>query len=204
MTGDSNAIVELLTAYGLWILAPLSIVEGPIVTIIAGWLASLGIMQTLPVLVCVVLGDVIGDAIVYAGGRGVRLDRLPVIGRWFRIPRARLVPLVRQFRRNGVRILLIGKLTQGAGAFVLIAAGAARMPFGLFILVNFLASIPKSMVLMAVGWLIGEAHARIAGWLSWGSGAVLILALGAGGLWILAQWRRRRQEGAAAQEGQVE
>ena len=192
MTGGSNEIVNIIAAHGFWILAPLSIVEGPIVTVIAGWLASLNILHPVAVFVCVVIGDVVGDSILYWAGRGVRLDRLPVVGRYLRIPRSRLVPLVKAFREQGVRLLIFGKVTQAAGFAVLIAAGAARMPFGLFVLVNFLISIPKSLALMALGYVIGAAHARIASWFSWGSGAMLVLIVLGVGIWVMLERRRRR------------
>jgi membrane-associated protein len=192
MTGGSNEIVNIIAAHGFWIIAPMSIVEGPIVTVIAGWLASLGILSAVAVFVCVVIGDVVGDSILYWAGRGVRLDRLPVVGRYLRIPRSRLVPLVKAFREQGVRLLIFGKVTQAAGFAVLIAAGAARMPFGLFVLVNFLISIPKSLVLMALGYAIGAAHAQIASWFSWGSGAMLALIVIGVGVWVFIERRRRR------------
>lgn len=197
MTGDSNAIVDLIAAQGLWILAPLSIIEGPIVTVIAGWLASLSIMSPVAVFLCVVIGDVVGDSILYAAGRGVRLDKLPLIGRYLRIPRARVVPMVKAFREQGVRLLVIGKITQAAGFAVLIAAGAAKMPFGLFALVNLLTSIPKSIALMALGYAIGAAHARIASWFSWGSGLMLTLLIGGLVVWYVLRRRRRAAETAA-------
>lgn len=197
MTGETNAIVSLIAAQGLWILAPLSIIEGPIVTVIAGWLASLKIMSPVAVFVCVVLGDVIGDSILYAAGRGLRLDKLPVVGRYFRIPRAKIVPLVKGFREQGVRLLVIGKVTQAAGFLVLIAAGAAKMPYGLFLLVNFLTSLPKSLALMALGYVIGAAHAKIASWFSWGSGVMLALLIGGVAVWYVLHRRKRLADEAA-------
>lgn len=199
MTGDS--IIALLSAHGLWLLMPLSIIEGPIVSILAGWLVGLGIMAMVPVFIILVLGDVIGDALFYAAGRGVRLDKLPFVGRYLRIPRARIVPLVKAFRDQGVRILVIGKVTQGAGFLVLIAAGAARMNFALFLLVNTLVAMPKAALLMAVGYLVGEAHERIADWLSWGSMAMGALVVTAAVIWFLLRRRARR---AAQDQDEVE
>jgi hypothetical protein len=39
---DDPALVELLHAWGLVIIAPLSIIEGPVVSMLAGYLAWLG------------------------------------------------------------------------------------------------------------------------------------------------------------------
>ena len=189
---DNAWITQLIAANGLWILAPLSILEGPIVTVIASWLSRIGLLDPVAAFVCVVLGDVVGDAIMYAAGRGVRLDRLPLVGRFLKIPRPTLVPLVKAIRGNSVRMLLVGKWTHAAGFAVLIAAGAARINFGLFVLVNLLASIPKSAVFFALGWTLGEAHQRVADWLSAGTAAVfsvlVIAAVALGVRW----WIKRR------------
>ena len=90
-------------------------------------------------------------------GRGL-LDWLPLsIRRKFGVSRRRMAQMIRTFRDNGVRLLVIGKLTHAAGFAVLFAAGAARMPFLTFVLANLLATIPKSLILFAIGYMFGSA-----------------------------------------------
>ena len=173
MTASAD-IATIITNHGISILAPLAILEGPIVTVVAAYLASLNLLRLVDVIICVIIGDVIGDCILYWVGRGM-LDWLPVSLRMrFGVSRRRMAVLIRTFRDNGVRVLVVGKLTHAAGFAVLIAAGAARMSFGTFVLANFLATIPKSLALVALGYLFGSAHALIAEWFSLGS--VVILA----------------------------
>ena len=173
MTASAD-IATIITNHGISILAPLAILEGPIVTVVAAYLASLHLLRLVDVIICVIIGDVIGDCILYWVGRGM-LDWLPLSLRMrFGVSRRRMAVLIRTFRDNGVRVLVVGKLTHAAGFAVLIAAGAARMSFGTFVLANFLATIPKSLALVALGYLFGSAHALIAEWFSLGS--VVILA----------------------------
>ncbi|GHC64811.1 DedA family protein [Neogemmobacter tilapiae] len=185
---DLSAIPELISAYGLITLVPLAILEGPIVTIIAGWLASIGLLNPLGVLVAAVVGDLLGDLLLYGIGRGLRLDRLPYVGRWLRLPRTQLVPLVRTIRDNGTKILIIGKVTHAAGFAVLLAAGAAKMNLLQFTLINLLCNVPKSAIFVTLGYLVGEAYGRASAWLGWGS-AVVFVGLLAGGFWWLMQRR---------------
>jgi membrane-associated protein len=167
-------IASIITNHGIAILAPLAILEGPIVTVVAAYLASLHLLRLVDVIICVIIGDVIGDCILYGVGRGM-LDWLPLSVRLrFGVSRRRMAVLMRTFRDNGVRVLVVGKLTHAAGFAVLIAAGAARMPFVTFVLANFLATIPKSLALVALGYMFGSAHTLIAEWFSVGS--VLLLA----------------------------
>lgn len=190
---EGDALAGLISAYGYWVLAPLAVAEGPIVTVIAGWLVALGLMQPLPVLACVVLGDLAGDLILYAAGRFVSLGRLPLVGRYLQLSRRRQVPLVRQFRSHGVRLLLLGKFTHAAGAAVLVAAGAARMDVMTFASVNLLASLPKSALLMVLGITMGAAHDRIATWLTWGPAALVAVMLAGVGVYFYRKRARKCQ-----------
>ena len=188
MTASAD-IATIITNHGISILAPLAILEGPIVTVVAAYLASLHLLRLVDVIICVIIGDVIGDCILYAVGRGM-LDWLPLSLRMrFGVSRRRMAVLMRTFRDNGVRVLVVGKLTHAAGFAVLIAAGAARMPFGTFVLANFLATIPKSLALVALGYVFGSAHGLIAQWFSLGS--VVILA-GVALIIAVIIWRKRK------------
>lgn len=182
----------LIQNHGLLILAPLALIEGPVVTVIAGWLARLGLMDLRAVLICVILADVAGDALFYALGRYGR-HRVPQ--RWLNrigLTRPRLAGLVRAFRAQGTRLLVIGKLTHSAGAAVLTAAGIARMNFGKFLLVNLLASIPKSLLFAGLGWSFGTAWQRLEDWIFHGALALTALAFLALSLWAMHKRRMTR------------
>ena len=172
-------LLALLNNYGIAILAPLAIIEGPIVTVIAAWLASLGLLNLWEVLICVILADLVGDSLMYLAGR-FGLDWIPA--RWrigLRLNRRRLLRLAQMFQTNGAKILIIGKLTHAAGFAVLLAAGAARMPFLTFLTANFVATVPKCLALAAIGYFAGAAYGQISSgiyWLSLAAIAVLILA----------------------------
>ena len=73
----SAEIATIITNHGITILAPLAILEGPIVTVVAAYLASLNLLRLVDVILCVIIGDVIGDCILYWVGRGM-LDWLPL------------------------------------------------------------------------------------------------------------------------------
>jgi membrane-associated protein len=175
----SADLPALLTDHGIVILALLAIVEGPIVTVIAAWLASRGILDLRQVIVCVILADLVGDSLLYLVGR-FGLRAMPV--RWrtrLGLPPRRLVRLVRLFRQRGPMILVFGKLTHAAGLAILIAAGAARMPFASFLMANLIGTVPKSLSLAALGYVAGAAYGRIADWLFWASAAIVVALIAA-------------------------
>ncbi len=161
-----TTITTLIAKYGLAIVAPIAVVEGPIVTVIAAWLASQGILGLWSVSLIVIAADIVGDFILYAMGRW-GLNRLPA-GLMARLglTRARLEGLGSHFAERGGRSLLIGKVTHSMGFAVLAAAGMARMPAVPFFWYNLLGTIPKSLLFVALGYGFGSAYATIDSWLS--------------------------------------
>lgn len=177
-----EAVLGLLAAQGAWLVLPLAVAEGPVVTVLAAWLAQRGLLDLATVYVLVVLGDLLGDVLWYAAGRGL----CGAIPAWLReraaLDDAALALLTRRFREKGGRTLLFGKLTHVAGLPILVAAGAARMPLRAFLGWNLLGTLPKSAVFTALGWSFGAAWERIDGALGQGAlvlGAILIATLAA-------------------------
>lgn len=188
MTFDSLLIA--LSGHGSAILLPLSILEGPIVTVLAGYAARLGLVGLVLAYGIVVLGDLLGDSLLYLLGRS-GLGRIPP--RW--LARAGLVPerlavLSQHFADKGGRTLILGKITHSAGAAVLIAAGFARMSYPAFLWYNLLGTLPKSAAFLALGYLLGEAATRLGPSLAEGSMVMLaLLVLAALAWWIIARRR---------------
>lgn len=186
-----ETVAALIAKDGLVLLAPIAVLEGPIVTVIAAWVASRGLLDIYSVAVVVILADVFGDALFYALGRW-GLHRLPIRWRYrMGLSRDRLSRVTGHFQRNGARTLIFGKWTHSAGAAVLVAAGLAKMPIARFLWVNLAATIPKSLVFVALGYAFGSAYSRIDDWIA----RISLLLLGvialAGIIWLLKRYTRK-------------
>ena len=75
--------------------------------------------------------------------------RQRLINRWghfLGITLERVERLEKHFEKHSGKTLIIGKLSHGVGAVVLVAAGIARVPFRKFIWDNFIHSLPKSLL----------------------------------------------------------
>ena len=185
-----ETVAALIAENGLAVLIPIAVIEGPIVTVIAAWLASRGLMDLWSVVAVVILADIVGDALLYALGRW-GISRLPP--RWrlkLGLNRARLTKLAQHFVAKGGRTLVIGKLTHSAGAAVLVAAGLARMPMVLFFWLNLLATVPKSLFFVALGYGFGAAYTQIDTWIGRASLILLVCGVLAGAVWILRKGKR--------------
>jgi membrane protein DedA with SNARE-associated domain len=174
-----------LAAYGYVALLPLSIIEGPLVTIFAAFLASRGILNVAVVYVIVVVGDLIGDVLHYAVGRWTLQWLTARHRRWSERLRHRIAALRAPIQAHAGRMLLFGKLTHSAGFAVLLAAGAARVPMPRFLGYNLLGTLPKSLVLVLVGYCFGRLSATMETNLQIAGVAAFVLA--AMGLVLLAR-----------------
>jgi membrane-associated protein len=144
-----------LIAHGGALILPLAVVEGPVVSIVTGFLSARGYLDWYWALCLLVCGDVIGDLIHYwIGRRGGPV--LAILSRRFGgsgdiSAKARL-----GLTRNATKMWLIGKWTHSIGFAVLIGSGMLRLPLMRFVLANLLATLPKSAVLLGLGYFAGE------------------------------------------------
>jgi membrane protein DedA with SNARE-associated domain len=154
-------LLALLTRYEYFLVFPLAVVEGPIVTVLAGFLAATSVFEFSSAYVTVVVADLVGDCAYYAAGRwGARR----FIGRWGRyihLRDERMGLLTAHFERHSTKTLALGKLAQGVGPVVLVTAGVIRMPLGRFILVSLVLTVPKSLLFILIGYYFGHAYTRI-------------------------------------------
>ena len=153
---SSLEIFKLLYTYSYLILFPLVVIEGPIVTIIAGFLVSLGFMDFLPTYMTVILGDIGGDVIYYSAGRWWFHNAVRKVASFFGFNVKLVQKLEAAIKKNRGKVLFFGKLSHAIGGLILFAAGSAEIPLRDFLEFNFLATLPKSLILLAVGYYFGS------------------------------------------------
>lgn len=170
-----DSVIILLEQYGYIFLFLIAVVEGPIITIIAAFLAAQGFFNIYLVYAIVLVGDLAGDVLYYSIGRFARLRPFAWLAAKIGMTTERFALVERAVEQHGGKMLLIAKYSQ-TGFLALPAAGAARMPMGKFLAYNLAGSVPKSFILVLVGWFFGYAYNSINSYLIRIS---LVLALGA-------------------------
>ena len=169
--------LQQIIHYGYWIMFPLMIIEGPIITVIAGFLSSLGYFNIFVVYFLMVLADLIGDTVYYAIGRW---GGKPIINKWGRhigITAKHVFKIERKLTNNGCKILFFGKLAHGFGTVFLLAAGAAKMSYWRFILFNIMPTLLKSLIFLLIGYYLGHAYKRISVYLDYTAIVMVVLAI---------------------------
>ncbi len=180
-----DAVLDLIHVNGLWLLAPVAILEGPIVTVIAGYMAHLGVFNVFAAYGIVVVADLVGDSLLYWFGHS-GLGALS--SKWrarFGLTDVRIERLSSHFHAQGGRTLVIAKLTHSLGIVALVAAGVSHMRFLPFLWYNLLATLPKSLFFLIIGYSLGYAYQQVDAYIFWLSLVPLVVFAILGVRWHL-------------------
>lgn len=169
---------HLIALYGYFAIFPLSIVEGPIITMLGGFFVRLGVLDPFLVYIIVVVGDAMGDGLYFAIGYFAGRKFIDWIVRIFRIKNGYEERASKHFNDHGYKTLIAAKLLQGAGPVGLIAAGSSGMPYGRYMRMCVSVSLVQSAIFLIVGILFGHAYAELSKTLNTIEAATVILSLG--------------------------
>lgn len=157
------------------------------IAVISGFLSSLGYLNVFAVYFLVLVGDVVGDSIYYAIGRWGREGFVRRWGRYIGLNQERTEHLEGHFKKHSGKTLIIGKWSHAVGVVVLVAAGIAEMPFWRFVWFNLVASMPKSLIFVVVGFYFGHAYSQIGRYLDYAAITMIVLAGLAIGIYMMVK-----------------
>lgn len=170
---------------------PLAIVEGPILAVIAGFFCTEGYLNLLIVYPVIVLGDVLGDSIVYTFGRwGIPLFLKKIVRRLGLKPenmkKARMY-----FDANSKKTISLSKITLGIGIAGIYLAGNARIPYPRFIKICFVTSALQYVVYLGIGVLFGAAYKQISHYLNVFAAFTIIALLAVILVYVIKSMRKK-------------
>lgn len=174
---NMEQIIALLLAYKYPVLILLAIIEGPIVSILAGLLVSLHDLNFVAVYLIVVFSDIMGDTLYYSLGRFGGKPLLERFGKYLGITAEKLATAKIFFQNNRIKNIILAKLLHGIGFTGLIAAGVAKIPYRRYMLICFLTTLFQAAVFLLIGILFGHAYLQINRYLSYFASVTIIIAL---------------------------
>src|ERR1700678_4257031 len=159
-------IAALILAYKYWAIVPFALFEAPLLSIVVGFFAMTGQLSLFLAFGIIVMGDFVGDTVLYALGRWGRpvLDK---VGFHLKISAMNVQAALDYFGRNDRRAIVISKLVHGVGFTGLLVAGSARVPYHRFAVTCVAVTISQSAALVAVGMLSGRAYQSFAHYLGY-------------------------------------
>lgn len=190
---EGEAIIQFLSAYGYIIMIPLMMAIGPIVTIVASFMASWGVFNVWVVFLVSLIAGMIGDVILYCVGRKWGMQFVNRIGKYFGITEQLVLRMENAFLCHGGKIIIGVKSTTGLCWVTFVAAGIVKMSFWRFLFYTFIGGIIWSGGLTIAGYFFGYMYNQIADYISWAGWIVLTLAFLSGLLWFFGEKRRKQR-----------
>ncbi|PIP26726.1 MAG: hypothetical protein CO140_03725 [Candidatus Moranbacteria bacterium CG_4_9_14_3_um_filter_40_7] len=170
-------VLYYIKTFGYPSLFLIMIVEGPIITIIGAFLASLGFFNIWMIFLLSILGDIVGDIILYAlgyFGGSLMLSRMEKL---LKINFITMDKLRRLFTRHGQKTIFYVKSTTGLCWITFILAGTLKMEFQKFLRASFWGGIVWSGFLVISGFFFGYAFEKINDYLKYAGIIIFILAV---------------------------
>ncbi len=172
-----NEIIQLILHKGYFIMFFIMIIEGPVITIISAFLASLGFFSVLIVLLLSILGDVIGDLFFYYIGKYFGLDFIDKFGKYFGMNYKRFRKVSELFKKHEGKVIFTSKATTGLGVITFIAAGIVRMDITKFLKFSIFGGIIWSVFLISVGYFFGYLYEEISAYISWSKWVLIVVLI---------------------------
>ena len=160
--------ILLLTKYGYFILFPLAVIEGPVVSLLVGFLMYLGYFQFFPALAVLVLGDVVPDVFYYYIGRfGNGKKLIEKYGTHLNL-------IEKLWQEHGKKTMFFSKIAYGLSTPLLISAGLVKMPLRRFVSYTIPISITLYTVIIIIGYYLGSSYQLAAKYINY---AEIIIAI---------------------------
>jgi membrane protein DedA with SNARE-associated domain len=161
-----ETVLILLKKYGYTFILPLSIVEGPILTVLCGFLVTMGVFNPIIVYLVVLFGDVLGDSGAYLLGLLSKKNLANQLEKFFGITEAKIETVKYKMLHHKYKTLISSKLFHGIGVTGLFVAGVTRFPYFLFLIICTTVSIFQSAIFLFIGIIFGHFYVIIDSYLN--------------------------------------
>lgn len=154
------------------------VAPGDFTLLVGGAIAGQGEVALLPLLALAWVGALLGDSASFWLGRRYGRTALLRHGPRFRVTPERLRRVERYFERWGGRTIVVGRFIGIVRALAPFLAGASRMPYGRFLPLSLVATLPWSATYVLLGFFFYRSLddvAEIAGLA--GTGLAVVAAL---------------------------
>ncbi len=163
---ELHPILQFLVDYGYWIAVPVMIIEGPVATIVMGFLSSFGFFNILIVIGLGVISDLVSDTIYYwsgyHGGPKV-LDKLKISQLH---QNSSLQKLKQRFEEHPGKFFFGAKVLTGLAHSTFVLAGVTRINYPKILKFSIPGGMVWSTGLGLLGFYFGKHATDIGKFLS--------------------------------------
>ncbi len=195
---DFNSIFQWIISHGYFLMFVAMLLEGPTVTVAAGFACSLHFFNIFLVLPIAMAGDWIPDILYYAIGYYGRTKFVERFGHYIGLNHDFFVKTEQLLNKNPVKALVMIKMTPILPVPGLILVGVSKMPLKKYSKICLLIAIPKSLILIGLGYYLGEGYQTLYKYTPYGGLLLVVFIL----LLLSAPWAYRKMLSRLA--GQIE
>jgi membrane protein DedA with SNARE-associated domain len=176
------------------------------VLLLAGYLSTLGHLSLVVVIFVALVGKVAASCVAYWIGRQLDLERIkrpetrPTSGvarwLWYARPTEQMAQRTEVFfAKRGAWSVFLGRLIPVVRSFISYPAGAAGMPFPIFLVATTAGSLIWIACWTILGAVVGRSYRALEGpWRTASLWIIVAMLVGAAGYWLWRRLRKRRLE----------
>ncbi len=169
-------MITTILKYKYLIIIPLSIFEGPIITVISGFLVAGGFLNIFIIYMIIVLGDILGDTGLYFLGYFGK-NIINKYGKYIGVTKKRLEKVEGYYSLNHKKALILSKVFHGIGSAGLVGAGALNLKYSKFFKICFYISLIQAGILLSLGIFFGHLYLQIGKYLNYYASGVSVLVI---------------------------
>lgn len=160
---DPVLLAELIGKYTYVIMAPAAMVLGPVVSLVAGVLLRLDIINLIPTVLALAAGELGADVLWYWLGQRYGDSFVGRYGRYVGITESSIAYTKDLYSRHHDIIIFTSKLTSGLGfgSVIMFTAGLSHVPFRRYMMLNIAGQFLWTAGLLSIGYFLGHIFLRV-------------------------------------------
>lgn len=137
---------------------PVAVIEGPIISIISGFLVLRHRLSFIPTFAILFFADFLSDSVFFlVGQKGLSFARKIKI---LHITDERVAKIERQYVESPWKTMIVAKVSYGLGTVFMFASGASGMSYKNFLKYMSPLNALRSLTLMGIGYYFGRVALR--------------------------------------------
>ncbi len=162
---SAASVLQLLAQYKYEFLVPGALLIGPLISLTAGVLIRLGVMDLWTTAFILMATELLGDVFWYWVGDLWGEGFVRRVGHFIGITEARVHVIRRLFHVHHDKIIIISKLTAGFGfaPAIYFTAGLSHVPFRRYMGINIAGQIVWTSAMLGTGYYLGHFYLQVNG-----------------------------------------
>lgn len=162
---EAGIVFQLISQYRYAFLVPGALFIGPLVSLTAGFLIRVDVLDLWITAFVLMATELLGDVFWYWVGDLWGEGFIKRVGYFIGITQARVAVIQHLYHVYHDKIIIVSKLTAGFGfaPAVYFTAGLSHVPFGRYMSINIFGQIIWTSTMLAIGYYLGHFYLQVNG-----------------------------------------